>query len=42
MKCTTDGAFEGNNSCIGVDYMNLPKVVKKGDIIKIDDGVLFL
>lgn len=40
IKSTTDTLFEGDENCIGCDYMNLPKVIKEGDIIKIDDGLI--
>ncbi|CEO94910.1 Pyruvate kinase [Plasmodiophora brassicae] len=43
IKCTSDREFEGDGtSFIGIDYVNLPKVVKPGSTIRIADGVLNL
>jgi len=44
VRVTTDTAFKdkGCKACFWVDYMNMPKVVKVGSMIYIDDGLLGL
>eukprot|EP00475_Leptophrys_vorax_P027483 TRINITY_DN3917_c0_g1_i1.p1 TRINITY_DN3917_c0_g1~~TRINITY_DN3917_c0_g1_i1.p1 ORF type:complete len:514 (-),score=138.32 TRINITY_DN3917_c0_g1_i1:40-1581(-) len=39
---TADKSFEGDEKCIGIDYVNLPKVVEVGTLIKISDGLISL
>jgi len=34
-----DRSFEGDSECIGCDYLNMPKVVHVGAVIKIEDGL---
>jgi len=44
VRVTTDTAFKdkGCKACFWVDYMNMPKVVKEGSMIYVDDGLLGL
>jgi len=44
VRVTTDFAWidKGCHECFFVDYLNMPKVVKKGSIIYVDDGLLGL
>lgn len=42
LKCTHDPMFQGDAETIGVDYLNLPRVLSQGDIIKLDDGLISL
>eukprot|EP00474_Spongospora_subterranea_P009291 CRZ09749.1 hypothetical protein [Spongospora subterranea] len=40
--CTSDREYEGDAAKIGIDYLNLPKAVKIGTIIRIADGLINL
>jgi len=44
LRITTDIAIKekGSKECFWVDYLNMPKVVKEGSMIFIDDGLLGL
>jgi pyruvate kinase len=40
INCNVDADFRGDDKMIAVDYKNLPKVVKPGNLIKIGDGLI--
>ncbi len=42
LTLTTDYSFKGNKDKIAISYSHLPKDVKKGDTILLDDGLLGL
>ena len=44
VKLSTDEKYQecGDTNCIFVDYKNITKILKKGDFVFIDDGLIKL